>query len=1082
MPRTIFETCRPRKDVESGVTKDEQFAADLAQVVNKTAPPEYIDPAIFFRHTYPTRGLQDLLKAVCHRLNGEGTISPIIRLHTQYGGGKTHGLIALVHAVRGMQGVENAGAFISPAFLPKGSVRIAALDGENSDPANGRRFADGAKAYTLWGELAHELAGRDGYELVRKSDEQAVAPGAETLRKLFGDDPTLIILDEISVYLRKAEQARPGSAKQFAAFVHGLIKAVDSSPKAALVLTLALGKEGNATDAYAEENQLAFKAFQEAESVVSRKSTQLNPTDEDETAQVLRTRLFESVDAAAAAETYSAYAQLWENNRGTLPADPISRDEFVRTYPLHPLLLNMLTEKTSSLDTFQRTRGMLRLLARTAHSLWKNKPADAFVIHTHHIDPGFEKIRDEITVRLNQGSYMAALKSDVAELQGNSQATAQLLDSKLYPGQLPAASYVARTVFLHSIAGVDAARGISAEHLRLSICSPLLEPAFIEQARTAFVGESLYLDDRPGAPLRLMTEPNLKMVIRRKMNELQLSAVQDRLSTEIGRSYSQPNGIFAVSRFAAGPYQVPDDNERPQLVVMDYQSVTTVPDPQELPSEIEDIFQHKGSEGNLRKYRNNLVFLVADERSRETMIEATRRVMALEALTKSDVKDLPKHQREELARGKEDAGFKMSSAILQCYRHLFYPAKTPMPGANVPLAYRLIELPIGEAGNGQFQVKTALEDDKKLIGAHATPPAAAYVRDSTPLNAKGEMSTRELLDEFRCLPKFPILEHHTPLITLIRDGISKGVFVFREGANQISGPGDPVPAIHIDDNSFVMTMDHAKAKHFWPRPEPLKATLRTSSATVAPGSTVELTLEVSGGVGPYTYSSSLAAFQHPAPTTQNVISARVTVDATKTFTVEVQDQLGNKQTGSVWISVSRNAAPHQPCQPSPGREIITLDPPSRTRIELTAEGPLVTALKELWDKARKAKVERLQRVVITMHDPVATWKVHGAMIIEKCAAISCEFNAEMTGEGVDALALNFSGAIAKADNVRSFLDAAMKAASHKNFDARYTLQFASGLSLADSAPETLTANLTKFGGTEAYVEAHAQDGQEEVAA
>jgi hypothetical protein len=108
-------------------------------------------------------------------------------------------------------------------------------------------------------------------------------------------------------------------------------------------------------------------------------------------------------------------------------------------------------------------------------------------------------------------------------------ATAQALDAKLCPGQLPLVSYVARTVFLHSLAFGDAARGISSEQLRLSICSPLIEPAFIEQARMAFIAESLYLDDRPGAPLRFMTEPNLTMVIRREMDEVQLGRITDEL-------------------------------------------------------------------------------------------------------------------------------------------------------------------------------------------------------------------------------------------------------------------------------------------------------------------------------------------------------------------------------------------------------------------------------------------------------------------------------------------------------------------------------------------------------------------------
>ena len=153
--RTIYETCCPRADVQAGTTKDEQFAADLAQVVNNTAPKEYSDPAVFFKHSYPTRGMRELLKAVLTRLAGRGgEIASIIRLDTQYGGGKTHGLISVVHAVRGMFGVQQIEEFVDPALLPKGSVRVAALDGENSDPADGLTLEGSLRAKTLWGELA----------------------------------------------------------------------------------------------------------------------------------------------------------------------------------------------------------------------------------------------------------------------------------------------------------------------------------------------------------------------------------------------------------------------------------------------------------------------------------------------------------------------------------------------------------------------------------------------------------------------------------------------------------------------------------------------------------------------------------------------------------------------------------------------------------------------------------------------------------------------------------------------------------------------------------------------------------------
>ena len=177
--QTIYDTCRPRADVEAGTTKDEQYAADLAQVVTQTAPKVYSDPAVFFGHSYPTRGMRELLKAVLTRLSGRGgEMASIIRLDTQYGGGKTHSLIALVHAVRGMVGVEveKIEEFVDPSLLPRGPVRVAALDGENSDPTNGLTLEPGLRAKTLWGELAYRLAGAEGYRRVQESDERHTPP------------------------------------------------------------------------------------------------------------------------------------------------------------------------------------------------------------------------------------------------------------------------------------------------------------------------------------------------------------------------------------------------------------------------------------------------------------------------------------------------------------------------------------------------------------------------------------------------------------------------------------------------------------------------------------------------------------------------------------------------------------------------------------------------------------------------------------------------------------------------------------------------------------------------------------------
>ena len=224
---TIFETSRPRDDVLRGVIAEADFAADLAQVVAGRGGAEYLDPARFFARTYPTRGLKDLLANVGRRLTGAGgEAAAIFRLDTSYGGGKTHGLIALVHAARGMRGVANVAEFVEPALIPAGPVRIAAFDGENADPANGRAMGEGVLAHTPWGEIAHALAGRAGYERVRASDERRVAPGAGTLRELFGGEPALILLDELSVYLRKVRRF-DDAHDQLTAFLTSLFKAVE---------------------------------------------------------------------------------------------------------------------------------------------------------------------------------------------------------------------------------------------------------------------------------------------------------------------------------------------------------------------------------------------------------------------------------------------------------------------------------------------------------------------------------------------------------------------------------------------------------------------------------------------------------------------------------------------------------------------------------------------------------------------------------------------------------------------------------------------------------------------------------------
>lgn len=826
---TIFDLCRPRDDVVEGRAADADFAADLAQVLTGEAAPGYRDPALFFQNTHPTRGLRNLVENVCRRLSGAGgSANAIFRLDTSYGGGKTHGLIALAHAARGMEGVAHPEEFVDPALLPAaGSVRIAAFDGENADPANGRDLGGGIRARTPWGEIAHALAGADGYETVRESDEQRTAPGAGTLRDLFGDGPALILLDELAVYLRKVGGPKSrAQGGQLTAFLTSLFKAVENAPNAALVYTLAIGKDGKGADAYAPENEFVARQMEELDSVSARKATLLNPTEEDETALVLRRRLFESVDEEQVGAVVEAYRSLWRQHEHALPANATrseTTDRFRASYPFHPEVLDTLTGKTATIADFQRVRGMLRLLAHTVAHLWQERPADAHAIHLHHIDPGQRPIHQEIVTRLNQKHFLPAITNDVASGSAGSRSRAEQIDAEHFAGQPPYTAYTARTIFFHTLAFNEALQGLTASELRYALIGPGLDSSFLDEARKKFLAESAYLDDRPLAKLRFRAEANLNRELRVAEEQVDLAEARARLREEIRGVFREQR--FELVPFARFPSEIPDDADKkglPRLVVLDHEEVTVERQGEKIPDLVVRLFEKKGTEGvATRELRNHLVFLVADGPDARHMKERTRSRIALERLKAAHrISDFAEHQQREIREREKQSVQGLAVAIQQCYRHLFYPSRVGTPDPGIHLRQSVLDrpAPANKPGAGQSAIVNLLQRTRKLRLPEDPPDGPAFVRDRTPLR-NGPMTTRDFRQEFRRNPGLPILIGDTTFLNGIRQGIAEGEYIYEQG-QLLSGPGDPEAAISLQGESRVMTVRWARAEGIWPRPKP----------------------------------------------------------------------------------------------------------------------------------------------------------------------------------------------------------------------------------------------------------------------
>ena len=1007
---TIFDLCRPRPDVLDGTVADADFAADLAQVLTGQASVGYREPGPFFANTYPTRGLKNLLANVCRRLSGTGdAVGAIFRLDTSYGGGKTHGLIALAHAARGMTGVSDVAEFIDPGLLPVGPVRVAAFDGENADPTNGRALGGGVLAYTPWGEIAHALAGKPGYERVRRSDEQRVAPGSETLRALFGDAPTLILLDELSVYLRKVGRLDDARG-QLTAFLTSLFKAIESTPNAALVYTLAIGKDGRATDAYSTENQFVADRMAEIESVSARKATLLNPTEEDETVQVLRRRLFEYIDDARAVEVVDAYRELWTSHQDALPDDAARSqtvDHFRASYPLHPHVLETLTGKTATLSNFQRVRGMLRLLARTVAHLWHQRPADATAIHLHHIDPGYEPIRQEIVTRLGQTAFVPAITNDVAAGRAGQRALAEEIDGQQHQGLPPYAAYVARTIFMHTLAFNDPLKGLTAEELRYAMAGPVVDPSFIDEARKRFTAESAYLDDRPAAPLRFLAEANLSVVIRREEQHVDPADAREQLNDRIRDIF---NGkTFETIPFPGGPFDVPDEvgDGRPKLVVFAYDGLAVGEVVDEVPELVERVYSHKGADGSaLRALRNHLVFIAADEHASDGMRRRIRSRLALQRLKKPErLIDLAEHQQDAIRDREARSEQELAIAIQQCYRHVFYPSRNRLGTRGVDLAHTAIDIPSAsdKPGAGQQQIARALRDLKKLRFPEDEPDAPAYVRDRTPLR-KGQMTTLALRDEFRRDPFLPMLLGDDIFIKGIRRGIEQGDYVYQRG-DLLFGPGDPPADIRIDEQAVVMTMAYAKNKGLWPRPTP-------KPVPPGPGPTPP-------GPGP-----------GPGPTPPGP----------------------------------------GPTPPGPGPGPPAPAPAGR----FTAEGVLKDALAQLWEQARAKRVDMVGTLTIRMFDAGDAFRLLGTVgavsAAQKVVAITGGYETPDGGT----FELDFRGSVPDAQPVKEFLEPQLRSAKSRTVEATFELSFSEGLAMEGDAAGTLTDRLCRFASGAAHVSATAE--------
>ena len=607
----------------------------------------------------------------------------------------------------------------------------------------------GITTYTLWGEIAYQIGGIEGYQLLKGSDEKKVSPGTPVLQRLTQGQPTLILLDEIAEHLRKTSAVRVGDsnlAAQVVAFLFALMDLAASCDHLVFVYSLA-----SAADTFGQETTEIREVIQAA----ARQESILSPSTDVEIYNIVKQRLFTSVSEKAAEEAAKEYLNIYRISRINLPdacKDTSYMKAIADSYPFHPELFNLLTKKIASIREFQRTRGALRLFAAVVRHLWQDTSAWVPTIHAHHIPVGVDaKVTDDLTSRLQRPLMRNPIQADIYNPDGR-EAYAQVHDQEwLAAGKPPFSTWVGRTIFLHSLTQ-GSSSGIHRAELNLSLLTPGLEITFVDSALERLSKVAWYLDDDPMTSLaRFKEEPSINKIIAEEKDQIGKSEAKDILR-------DRRDTIFAKKFFTTiiAPESAADVDDSPEyiaLCLIDFNEATINSSTDAPPPLVEQIFKNTGESGKFRIFRNRLLFLLANKQELERAIDNAREFKAIQNILKSPnrLQDLSENQQKQLKSKQGDMDLAVLISLLMAYRHLFYPAQDSVKAPKGLMHYVLPaqdSSTVKGKNNQQEVILKALRDCRKIREENAPAFAPAYILQKVWPSGLERWTTKSLWEAF----------------------------------------------------------------------------------------------------------------------------------------------------------------------------------------------------------------------------------------------------------------------------------------------------------------------------------------------
>lgn len=786
-PKPVWDpaACVPQTEVLNGTFSDAELALSLSAVVWRYAKPPYNDPRTFFAATYLTRNMQDILKYLFGRLTrARSDTNPVIVLDVGFGGGKTHTLVSLYYAAK--YGNDPAVQQYLPGIPIPQSAKIVAVSG---DEYGGRGVVrNNTPVSTLWGDIFYQLG---VYDTFRELDVSREVPSLADIKNALGEDPVLILLDELPTYLDLVSLSDRNQLGRIVQFIQRLVNAVSEKDNAALVIAIAEDSYADSAhrirsiikdyDVDSDKSKAALedseRAMHDCRALVRRKESIISSVMPEEAVQILKKRLFTTINPECARVAADMYHQAYSS---TSVPDKYRRSNYrdliENTYPFHPALIEVLYDRIATLDRFQRTRGALRLLMRVVREVWQKREADAMLIHPYHVDLANEGIMEDLSTGIGEERLRNAIEADISRSGGG--AIAQILDAEvLAQWGAPLHRRTCNTIYLYSLAtGREGDHGIDIDDLLALITVPSRSDYLLRVRDGVFrkLTTEFHYIDRRGTHFLFIREPNpLRIIDRNAQRDVTDAEATQIVKENLISLFSDKPDWIHVDIFPTDPSKVADEPVI-KLAILNPHLFHFVPETGEVPESVSNFIYNADNLGNrFRVYKNDTFLLVAEESRRLALWDNAKKICSAAEIRK-DLKryGIPADRKQEVEVYFTERKNEISDHIRSAFcKFIYFNKKGNLHIANLnPNGYSR-----GKGGKEMFEYH--LTEVFNRVSTEPFDPAA--VENDVWTEGAPYLSATTLFDAYHKVPGQMIPAHHKAFTETLIRGVREGFWIIR---------------------------------------------------------------------------------------------------------------------------------------------------------------------------------------------------------------------------------------------------------------------------------------------------------------